>query len=109
MDGGVLGNKNWGGGRFSFEFFFQNQSCKTGVLKTDDDNWEKGQINYFVGHQIGSCENFPLDSIGKNTNRISYCTANIYPMKTIGTGNLPFFTTYSPPFTFSMVKKFTKS
>ena len=72
MDGGLFGNKNWGGGRFSFEFFFQNQSCETGVLKTDDDNWEKGQINYFVGHQIGSCENFPLDSIGKNTNRITY-------------------------------------
>ena len=64
MDGGVFGNKNWGGGRFSFEFFFQNLSCETGVLKTDDDNWEKGQINYFVGHQIGSCENFPLDSTG---------------------------------------------
>ena len=87
MDGGVFGNKNWGGGRFSFEFFFQNQSCETGVLKTDDDNWEKGQINYFVGHQIGSCENFPLDSIGKNTNRIAYCTANKYPLKTMGTGN----------------------
>ena len=72
MDGGLFGNQNWGGGRFSFEFFFQNQSCETGVLKTDDDNWEKGQINYFVGHQIGSCENFPLDSIGKNTNIITY-------------------------------------
>ena len=64
MDGGFLGNKNWGGGRFSFKFCFQNNCCGTGILKTEDDNWEKGEINYFVGYQIGACENFPLDSEG---------------------------------------------
>ena len=65
VDGGFLGNKNLGGGRFSFKFCFGKRCCDTCCLKTDDDNWEKGEINYFVGYQIGACENFPLDSEGK--------------------------------------------
>ena len=64
MDGGFFGNKNWGGGRFIFKFCFQYQCCSTGILKTEDDNWEQGEINYFVGYQIKSCENFPVDSEG---------------------------------------------
>ena len=64
VDGGFLGNKNWGGGRFNFKFCFGEKCCETCVLKTEDDNWEKGEINYFVGHQIGGCDNFPLDSKG---------------------------------------------
>ena len=66
MDGGFWGNSNWGGGRFSFKFCFQaeNRCCDTGHLKTDDDNWEQGQVNYFVGFQLGSCENFTLDYKG---------------------------------------------
>ena len=65
VDGGFLGNKNLGGGRFNFIFCFGKSCCDTCCLKTDDDNWEKGEINYFVGYQIGACENFPLDSEGK--------------------------------------------
>ena len=34
--------------------------CETENLNTDDDNWEKGHVNYFVGHQIDACENFPM-------------------------------------------------
>ena len=67
MDGGVFGNKDWGGGRFFFKFCFQYQCCSTGILKTEDDNWEQGEINYFVGYQIGACENFSLDSEGMMT------------------------------------------
>mgnify|MGYP001196835805 FL=1 len=65
VDGGFLGNKNLGGGRFNFIFCFGKSCCDTCCLKTDDNNWEKGEINYFVGYQIGACENFPLDSEGK--------------------------------------------
>ena len=64
VDGGFWGNKNLGGGRFNFKFCFGKRCCDTCCLKTDDDNWEKGEINYFVGYQIGACENFPLDSEG---------------------------------------------
>lgn len=64
MDGGVFGNKNWGGGRFIFKFCFRYQCCETGILKSEDDNWEQGEINYFVGYQIRACENFPLDCEG---------------------------------------------
>ena len=62
MDGGFMRNRNWGGGRFNFQFCFlnTNQCCQTGNLDTDDDNWEKGHVNYFVGRQIDACENFPL-------------------------------------------------
>ena len=67
MDGGTFGNKNWGGGRFSFKLCFQDESrcCETGKLKTEDNNWEKGQVNYFVGFQMGACENFALDGKGR--------------------------------------------
>ena len=66
MDGGFLGNQNWGGGRFSFKFCFQDEDrcCETGNLNTEDNNWEKGEVNYFVGSQIGSCENFSLNGKG---------------------------------------------
>ena len=62
MDGGFLGHQNWGGGRFRFKFCFleEHRCCETENLNTDDDNWEKGHVNYFVGHQIDACENFPM-------------------------------------------------
>ena len=62
MDGGFLGHQNLGGGRFKFKFCFleENRCCETENLNTDDDNWEKGHVNYFVGQQIDECENFPL-------------------------------------------------
>ena len=69
MDGGVFRKKDWGGGRFSLKFCFQeteNQCCETGTLNTDDDNWEQGEVNYFVGYQLGACQNFPLDKKSKS-------------------------------------------
>ena len=69
MDGGTFGNQNWGGGRFSFKLCFQdeNRCCETGKLKTEDNNWEKGQVNYFVGFQMGDCADFNLDGKGNVT------------------------------------------
>merc|ERR1719215_633425 len=61
MDGGILRNKFWGGGRFSFALKSGNNECETGYLNTEDNNWQKGEVNYFVGHQIRGCENFDLN------------------------------------------------
>lgn len=66
MDGGFLRNQFWGGGRFNFEICRGFVCCQTGNLNTDDDNWEVGEVNFFVGHQIGNCENFELDSRNLN-------------------------------------------
>ena len=61
MDGGFMRNKNWGGGRFSFTFKNPDgQECQTGILNTDEDNWEVGETNFFVGRQIGGCNGFDL-------------------------------------------------
>ena len=76
MDGGFLGNKNWGGGRFSFTFKNSDeQECQTGVLKTDTDNWEVGETNFFVGRQIGGCSGFDLSN-GNLTLRVQHSGMN---------------------------------
>ena len=33
----------------------------TGTLNTLDDNWERGEANYFVGSQLGNCEDMTLN------------------------------------------------
>ena len=45
----------------------ENRCCETGKLKTEDNNWEKGQVNYFVGFQMGDCADFNLDGKGNIT------------------------------------------
>ena len=56
-------NKNWGGGRFSFTFKNPDgQECQTGILNTDEDNWEVGETNFFVGRQIRNCSGFDLSN-----------------------------------------------
>ena len=63
MDGGFMGNKNWGGGRFYFTFrTSEGQECDTGKLNSDEDNWEVGEFNYFVGRQLGNCAGFDLSN-----------------------------------------------
>ena len=32
--------------------------CSTGVLNTEVDNWERGHHDFFVGRQLGQCEDF---------------------------------------------------
>ena len=58
MDGGLWGIKAFGGGRFQFEICQQQECCQTKNLNTEDDNWEKYEVNYFVGKQLKGCENF---------------------------------------------------
>lgn len=61
MDGGVLRNVHLGGGRFELKICSGEKSCcSTGYLNTEDDNWQRGEVNYFVGRQLGQCENFPI-------------------------------------------------
>ena len=63
MDGGFMRNKNWGGGRFSFTFKNPDgQECQTGILNTDEDNWEVGETNFFVGRQIRNCSGLDLSN-----------------------------------------------
>ena len=63
MDGGFLRNQNWGGGRFRFTFrTSDDRECHTGNLNSDEDNWEVGEFNYFVGRQIGNCAGFDMSN-----------------------------------------------
>ena len=49
-----------GGGRFSLEICQNTRCCDTGTLNTEDDNWELGQVDWFVGKQIGRCNKFEV-------------------------------------------------
>lgn len=65
MDGGTMGFLFLNGGKFKIKLCpsfssLNNQCCETNWLNTDDDNWERGEINFFVGHQLGACQNFPI-------------------------------------------------
>ena len=35
--------------------------CDTGKLESDDDNWERGEQNFFIGRQLGGCDSFRMD------------------------------------------------
>ena len=59
MDGGFL--NTFGGGDFEMTICSLNGNCcNTGNLNTEVNNWERGQQNFFVGRQLGNCENFDL-------------------------------------------------
>ena len=60
MDGGFMGNQHWGGGRFRFTLNNGKDSCITGKLNTEYDNWEVAEVNRFVGRQIGGCDGFDI-------------------------------------------------
>ena len=64
------------GGSFSVEicsFSGEDVSCcSTGVLDTQDDNWEPGQVDWFVGGQAGECEQFYLDTTAEVRLRLSH-------------------------------------
>ena len=52
-----------GGGSYSLLVCVgETQCCRTGKLNTEDDNWELGQVDWFVGRQIGDCNQHPLQS-----------------------------------------------
>jgi len=58
------------GGHFSYGEFYmkicsgQNYCCTTGKLNTEDNNWERGEQNFFIGRQLGGCESHLLSSNG---------------------------------------------
>ena len=66
MDGGMFGKRVLGyGGDFDMTICSSSGGekqycCKTGELNTSDDNWELGETNYFIGHQLNGCENFDI-------------------------------------------------
>ena len=77
MDGGFL--RTFGGGAFEMKICTSDESatntvdnnggdtfimkcCQTGRLNTAVNNWERGQHNFFVGRQLGACQNFELDT-----------------------------------------------
>ena len=49
------------GGSYSVVICQGDECCATGKLNTEDDNWELGQVDWFVGRQIGDCEGMELD------------------------------------------------
>ena len=50
------------GGSYSLIICSGMECCTTGILDTKDNNWELGQVDWFVGRQIGSCSQFYLDT-----------------------------------------------
>ena len=68
MDGGMLGKRVFGyGGDFDMTICSSSdgeneECCKTGELNTSDDNWELGETNYFIGHQLNKCEDFDIST-----------------------------------------------
>ena len=69
MNGGVFGITAFGGGEYSFKICQEenNECCETDQFGTEDNNWEKHEVNYFVGKQLLSCENFVIEAGKKLT------------------------------------------
>ena len=69
MNGGVFGITAFGGGEYSFKICQEenNKCCETDQFGTEDNNWEKHEVNYFVGKQLLSCENFVIEAGKKLT------------------------------------------
>ena len=56
----LFGWKN--GGTYSITICQAEKCCSTSDLNTEDNNWELGQVDWFVGRQIGECSNFFLNT-----------------------------------------------
>jgi hypothetical protein len=63
---GMNGGSGRGGGAFKVQISQGSFSCQSDRLNTKDNNWEIGEINYFVGRQLGGCEDFTLDETAVN-------------------------------------------
>ena len=62
-----------GGGEFSFKICQNNDCCDTGELDTQDDNWEVGEANFFVGRTLGTdCKNFRIDGANPLTLKVQH-------------------------------------
>ena len=60
MDQGITIFGYDSGGSFSVHICQRQSCCTTGQLNTEDDNWELGQVDWFVGRQIGDCYGLEL-------------------------------------------------
>ncbi|XP_023336799.1 uncharacterized protein LOC111707845 isoform X2 [Eurytemora carolleeae] len=49
------------GGEYSITICNNDRCCRTGMLNTEDNNWEVGQTDWFVGTQIGACNTFKIN------------------------------------------------
>jgi len=56
----LFGWKN--GGTYSVTICQDEVCCSTSDLNTEDNNWELGQVDWFVGRQVGECSNFSLNT-----------------------------------------------
>ena len=75
MDGGFMDIKFFGGGEFEFEICVINQPkncCQTGELNSEDNNWEEGEVNYFIGRQLGGCKNFNVSKDDRVTLKVTH-------------------------------------
>ena len=61
MDQGITIFGYDSGGSFSVMICQREKCCSSGQLNSEDDNWELGQVDWFVGHQIGDCYGLELD------------------------------------------------
>lgn len=48
------------GGTFSVDICDDERCCSTGILNTEDNNWERGKFDWFVGRQIQECDRFVI-------------------------------------------------
>ena len=77
MDGGMFGQR-WFGYGGDFEMMIcshgddEKTCCSTGELNTSDNNWEKGEINYFIGHQLNKCQDFELSTSFSTTLKVQH-------------------------------------
>ena len=78
MDGGMLGKRVFGyGGDFDMTICSpsigeKQMCCETGELNTNDNNWELGETNFFVGHQLNKCEDFEISPMNDLSVRIQH-------------------------------------
>jgi len=49
------------GGTYSVMLCQEGRCCSTTELNTEDDNWEVGQVDWFVGSQVGQCRHFSVE------------------------------------------------
>ena len=68
-------------GEFSLQLCSDTNCCQTEALENEDDNWEVGQVDTFVGRrQLGNCFGFEVgDNLrltvyhrGKNPGRLTW-------------------------------------
>ena len=75
MDGGMFGKRWFGGGDFEMTICSSSEDlkcCETGNLNTADNNWERGETNFFIGHQLNMCNNFELSTTGGTSLKVQH-------------------------------------